>query len=161
MKAIFRLFTISALLLFLAWIAKLQFVAGGDYLFRTATVGIILAIILQTIFIQKNKEVKADMLSPLFFVNHLCLLIVYAGMMLKVAHVMRTQFEKDLVLDFFGIPATAIALIYSFSKVYMIFKASRSNKIIFYKHVLLPWCLFLFSFMLYAVYSLVLAISKS
>jgi len=138
MKAISRLFTISAILLFLAWIAKLHIVPGGDYLFRTATAGIILAIIFQTIFIHKNKEVKADMLSPLFFVNQLCLLIVYAGMMLKVAHVMRTQFEKDLVLDFFGIPATAIAMIYTFSKIHLISKASGSNKILFYKHILLP-----------------------
>lgn len=161
MNYTFKLFNLSAFFLFIAWTAKMQFIFGGDYLFRIATAGIILALILQAFIIQKNKEVKADLLSHLFLVNHLCLLIVYTGMMLKVAHVMHTQFEKDLILDFFGIPATAIAMIYTFSKVHVIFKSSGSNKILFYKHILLPWCLFLFSFILYAVYSLVLAISQS
>ncbi len=156
MKAIFRLFCISSTLLFFAWIAKLQFIYGGDYLFRIATTGIHIAIIIQTVFISKNKEVKDASLTKIFLVNNFSLLIVYMGMMLKVAHLMQSQFQKDLILDFVGIPVIVSNIIYNFAHIDRIVNAPNNIKLIFYKHVLLSWLLFLFSFLLYAVYSVVL-----
>lgn len=156
MKAIFRLYCISSLLLFIAWIAKMQFIFGGDYLFRISTTGILISIIIQTIFISKNKEVKDTSLTKVFLVNNFSLLIVYMGMMLKVAHLMQSQFQKDLILDFVGIPVIVSAIIYNFVHIDRILNAPNNIKLIFYKNVLLPWLLFLFSFLLYAVYSVVL-----
>lgn len=156
MKWTFRLFCFSVILIFIAWIAKMHFIFGGDYLFRLGTVGVLLSIISQIIGISKNSELKSDKLTNLYTVNSICLFIAYLGMMMKVSHIMNTQFEKDLVLDFFGIPAILTSIIYSFIRIDSIMETSKANKLVFLKQILFPWTVYLVSFLLYAVYSVIL-----
>jgi hypothetical protein len=156
MKWTFRLFCFSVILIFIAWIAKMHFIFGGDYLFRLGTIGVLLSIISQIIGITKNSELKSDKLTNLYTVNSICLFIAYLGMMMKVSHIMNTQFEKDLVLDFFGIPAILTSKIYSFIRIDSIMETSKANKLVFLKQILFPWTVYLVSFLLYAVYSVIL-----
>jgi hypothetical protein len=156
MKFDFRLFCISTVLLFFAWIAKMHFIFGGDYLFRIGSIGIIFSFILQIIRFSKDSELKSNNLTKQFTLNSICLLIVYLGMMLKVSHIMNSQIEKDFVLDFIGIPSIIISIIYSFINFEKIVDASKRNKLLFYKQILLPWILFVFSFLFYAIYSVIL-----
>lgn len=156
MKFTFRLFYFSIILIFLAWTAKMHFVFGGDYLFRLGTIGVLLSIVSQIIGMTKNSELKHDKLINLCVVNSICLFIAYLGMMMKVSHIMNSQFEKDFVLDFIGIPAILTSIIYNFSRIDKLLETSKTNKLLFYKQILLPWTLFLFSFLLYAIYSLIL-----
>ncbi len=69
---------------------------------------------------------------------------------------MKSQFEKDLVLDFVGIPAIFTSVLYTFLRIEKLNEASKRIKVVFYKQILLPWTLFLFSFLLYAIYSVIL-----
>ena len=156
MKLTFKLFLISIIIVFIAWIAKLHFIFGGDYLFRFGTLGILIAIIVQIILFTKNLELKSNNLTRLFILNSICLAFVYLGMMMKVSHIMNTQIEKDLVLDFIGIPAILISIIYNFAHIDKLIESSKTNKLLFYKQILLPWTLFLFSFLIYAIYSVIL-----
>lgn len=156
MKFTFRLFCFSIILIFLAWIAKMHFVFGGDYVFRFGTLGVLLSFVSQIIGITKNSELKSDKLTDLYIVNSICLFIAYLGMMMKVSHIMNSQFEKDLILDFFGIPAIMISIIYIFVRVDRIIDTTKTNKLIFLKQILFPWALFIISFLLYAVYSVIL-----
>ena len=94
MKFTFKLLCISIILIFLAWTAKMHFIFGGDYLFRIGTLGVLLSFIAQIISMTKNVELKSHMLTKMFFVNSICLFIAYLGMMMKVSHIMNTQFEK-------------------------------------------------------------------
>ena len=112
MKFTFKLFCFTTILIFLAWIAKMHFIFGGDYLFRLGTVGVLISLVFQIIFFIMNKELKSDNLTKLFIVNSISLFIVYLGMMMKVSHIMNSQFEKDLTLDFVGIPAILLSIIY-------------------------------------------------
>lgn len=156
MKYTFRLFCISIILVFLAWTAKMHFVFGGDYLFRLGTLGVLISFVTQIIALTKNTELKSNNLTKLFIINTISLLIIYLGMMLKVSHIMNSQFEKDFVLDFIGIPAILTSIIYNFSHIDKLIDASKTNKLLFYRQLLLPWTLFLFSFLLYAIYSVIL-----
>ena len=156
MQYTFRLFCISAILTFVAWIAKMHFVLGGDYLFRLGTLGVLISFVTQTISLKKNNELNSNKLTKLFITNTVSLSIVYLGMMLKVSHIMSSQFEKDFVLDFIGIPAILTSIIYNFSKIDKLIETSNTNKLLFYRQILLPWSLFLFSFLLYIIYSLIL-----
>ena len=156
MKYTFRLFSISTILLFLAWTAKMHFVFGGDYLFRLGTLGVLISFVTQIIALTKNTDLKSNNLNKLFIINTISLLIVYLGMMLKVSHIMNSQFEKDFVLDFIGIPAILTSIIYNFSRIDKLIEASKTNQLLFYRQILLPWTLFLFSFLLYAIYSVIL-----
>jgi hypothetical protein len=134
----------------------MHFIFGGDYLFRLGTAGVLLSIISQIIGITKNSELKSDKLTNLYTVNSICLFIAYLGMMMKVSHIMNTQFEKDVVLDFFGIPAILTSIIYSFIRIDSIMETSKANKMVFLKQILFPWTVYLVSFLLYAVYSVIL-----
>ena len=156
MKFTFRLFCSSIILIFLAWTAKMHFVFGGDYVFRLGTLGVLLSIVSQIIGMTKNIELKYDKLINLYIVNSICLFIAYLGMMMKVSHIMNSQFEKDFVLDFIGIPAILTSIIYNFSRIDKLIEASKTTKLLFYRQILLPWSLFLFSFLLYAIYSVIL-----
>ena len=156
MKFTLKLFCFSSCLVFIAWIAKMQFVFGGDYLFRIGTIGVLISLFIQIYKLTKLAELKFNKLLHIYIVNSIALFIVYLGMMLKVSHIMNTQLEKDLILDFLGVPAILTAIIYSFLHIENLMEASSKNKIVFYKHILLPWALFLFSFLLYAVYSTIL-----
>lgn len=156
MKYTFRLFCISIILVFLAWTAKMHFVFGGDYLFRLGTLGVLISFVTQIIALTKNTELKSNNLTKLFIINTISLLIIYLGIMLKVSHIMNSQFEKDFVLDFIGIAAILTSIIYNFSHIDKLIDASKTNKLLFYRQLLLPWTLFLFSFLLYAIYSVIL-----
>jgi hypothetical protein len=156
MKFTFRLFCISIILVFLAWTAKMHFIFGGDYLFRLGTLGVLISLVRQIIALTKNIELKSNNLTKLFIINSISLLIVYLGMMMKVSHIMNSQFEKDFVLDFIGIPAILTSIIYNFSRIDKLIEASKTNKLLFYRQILLPWTLFLFTFLLYAIYSVIL-----
>jgi hypothetical protein len=156
MKYTFRLFCISIILLFLAWTAKMHFVFGGDYLFRLGTLGVLISFVTQIIALTNNTDLKSNNLTKLFLINTISLLIVYLGMMLKVSHIMNSQFEKDFVLDFIGIPAILTSIIYNFSRIDKLIEASKTSQLLFYRQILLPWTLFLFSFLLYVIYSLIL-----
>ena len=156
MKFTFRLFCSSIILIFLAWTAKMHFVFGGDYVFRLGTLGVLLSIVSQIIGMTKNSELKYDKLINLYIVNSTCLFIAYLGMMMKVSHIMNSQFEKDFVLDFMGIPAILTSIIYNFSCIAKLIEASKTTKLLFFRQILLPWTLFLFSFLLYAIYSVIL-----
>lgn len=156
MRFTFTLFCVSIFSVCLAWIAKMHFVFGGDYLFRIGTVGILISLIFQIIFAVKNADLKSGNLVSLFVVNSVSLFIVYLGMMMKVSHIMGSQFEKDFVLDFFGIPSIFACIIYSFTHLDKLQDASKENKSMFCKQVLLPWVSFVFCFLLYAVYSVIL-----
>jgi hypothetical protein len=157
MKYTSRLFRYSIILIFVAWTAKMHFVFGGDYVFRIGTLGVLFSIVSQIIGMTKNSELIHDKLINLCIVNSVSLFIAYLGMMMKVSHIMNTQFEKDFVLDFIGIPAILTSIIYTFSCIDKLIEASKPNKLIFYRQILLPWTLFLFSFLLYAIYSVILA----
>jgi hypothetical protein len=160
MKFTFKLFSISIILIFLAWIAKMHFIFGGDYLFRIGTIGVLASFMAQIIGLTKNVELKSHTLTSMFLVNSICLFIAYLGMMMKVSHIMNTQFEKDIVLDFLAIPAIVISAIYTFNNIHRLIGTTKTNKIIFYKQIVLPWTLFLASFLLYAVYSVILTTIK-
>lgn len=158
MKISFRILCIAATLLFLAWIAKMHFVFGGDYLFRLATGGILISLVGHAFWQIRSAEIKSNKLTRLFMINTTCLFIAYLGMMMKVSHVMNTQLEKDLVLDFLGIPAILTSLIYNFVHVHKLLQATRNNKILFIRQIIFPWTLFIFSFLLYIVYSIILTV---
>lgn len=151
-----KIFFVSALIMFLGWIAKMHFIPGGDYLFRIGTIGIVTSLIIQIHNSVKIPDVKSNNLTKLFLLNGLSLIIVYSGMMLKVSHIMNTQIEKDFVLDFFGIPAIIVSIMYNFLHIDTLMKSSEKNKLLFYRQILLPWTLFLFSFLLYTIYSIIL-----
>jgi len=151
-----KIFFVSALIMFLGWIAKMHFIPGGDYLFRIGTIGIVTSLIIQIHNSVKIPDVKSNNLTKLFLLNGLSLIIVYSGMMLKVSHIMNTQIEKDFVLDFFGIPAIIVSIMYNFIHIDTLMKSSEKNKLLFYRQILLPWTLFLFSFLLYTIYSIIL-----
>lgn len=154
MKSAFRIYCISLVLLFIAWIAKLHFIFGGDYLFRTASTGIVFSLILQLIAVRAELVASSKGLMNLFRVNSVCLIIVYLGMMLKVAHLLNDQILKDLVLDFIGIPAIVLAALYSFIRSSVFIQATLQEKILVSKHIVLPWLMFIISFMLYGIFSL-------
>jgi hypothetical protein len=154
---LFRLFITSIFLTFSAWIAKMHFAFGGDYLFRIGTVGIVLSLLIQLVDVFKEHELKSKNLAKLFMLNFICLIIAYLGMMLKVSHIMNSQLEKDFVLDFLGVPAILISIIYNFAHVDKIMASPTKYKLIFYRQILLPWILFAFSFLLYGIYSLILS----
>jgi hypothetical protein len=156
MKFTFRLFCASNIIIFIAWIAKMHFIFGGDYLFRIGTFGILVSLVAQIFIIRKNPEIKSNNLNLLFIINIICLSIAFLGIMMKVSHLMNTQFEKDLVLDFIGIPAIVTSLFINFIQIDRLVGATKTAKIIFYRHIIMPWTLFLFSFLLYAVYSVIL-----
>jgi hypothetical protein len=156
MKIKNKLFPISIAIVFFAWTLKMQFIYGGDYLFRIGTIGVLISILGQIIGVKKKGEIDSNYITNIYMVNSISLFIVYLGMMLKVSHIMNTQFEKDLVLDFIGIPAVVTALIYSFKNIDKLMEISKSNKIIFYQEIILPWILFLFSYLLYNTYSVIL-----
>ncbi len=134
----------------------MHFIFGGDHLFRIGTFGILISIIVQIILFTKNIEIKSNNLTRLFILNSISLEFVYLGMMMKVSHIMNSQFEKDFVMDFIGIPAILISIIYNFIYVEKLIEASKPTKILFFKQILLPWTLFIFSFLLYAIYSIIL-----
>ena len=156
MRFSFRLYCISTGIIFLAWIAKMHFIFGGDYLFRIGTIGVLTSFLFQIPFYIKHSELRQQSLTRLYVVNSICLFIAYLGMMLKVSHIMNTQFEKDLVLDFIGIPALVISQFQLFTSAERLIHASRSNQIILMKYIVMPWVLFLVSFLLYSVYSVIL-----
>lgn len=156
MSITLKIFCFSICLVFIAWIEKMQFIFGGDYLFRLGTIGVLISLIAQIYSFTKMAELKTNKLFIVYIVNSICLFIVYLGMMMKVSHIMNSQFEKDLILDFFGIPAILTSIIYTFLCIEKFSEASKSNKLLFYKQILLPWTLFLFSFLLYAIYSMIL-----
>jgi hypothetical protein len=141
---------------FLAWILKMQFIYGGDYLFRIGTIGVLISLVAQIVAISKNAEMESYKLKNIYIVNSIGLLIVYLGMMIKVSHIMNSQFEKDLVLDFIGIPAILTSILYTFINIDKLSETSKPNKIILYKEIMLPWTLFLFSYFLYNTYSVIL-----
>jgi hypothetical protein len=134
----------------------MHFVFGGDYLFRLGTLGVLISFVSQIIALTTNTELKSNNLTKVFIINTISLLIVYLGMMLKVSHIMNSQFEKDFVLDFIGIPAILTSIIYNFSRIDKLIEASKSYKLLFSRQILFPWTLFLFSFLLYAIYSVIL-----
>ncbi len=142
--------------MFLAWILKMQFIYGGDYLFRIGTIGVLISLVAQIVAISKNAEMESYKLKNIYIVNSIGLLIVYLGMMIKVSHIMNSQFEKDLVLDFIGIPAILTSILYTFINIDKLSETSKPNKIILYKEIMLPWTLFLFSYFLYNTYSVIL-----
>ncbi len=151
MKLSFRLFCFSSMLLTLAWMAKLQFIFGGDYLFRIASLGILVALALS--IYDTCKIVQVNPMRHIFMVHLITLLLAYGGMMLKVSHLMHTQLEKVIVLDFIAYPALSFAMLYTFAHSDALLQQDRSIKTRFMKSVLLPWCVFAFSLILYAVYS--------
>ena len=142
--------------MFLAWILKMQFIYGGDYLFRIGTIGVLISLVAQIVAISKNAEMESYKLKNIYIVNSIGLFIVYLGMMMKVSHIMNSQFEKDLVLDFIGIPAILTSILYTFINIDKLSETSKPNKIILYKEIMLPWTLFLFSYFLYNTYSVIL-----
>jgi hypothetical protein len=151
-----KLFQISIAILFLAWILKMQFIFGGDYLFRIGTIGVLISIVSNIVYLNKNVEIDSNGITKIYMVNSICLFIVYTGMMLKVSHIMGSQLEKDFILDFIGIPAIVTSAIYTYKNIHKILETSKSNKIIFHKEIMLPWVLFLFSYLLYNTYSVIL-----
>jgi hypothetical protein len=157
MKLSVTLFHISSSFLFLAWIAKMHFVFGGDILFRISSVGIMVSLLTQWVALRKDPDVKATGLSGFFAMNHAALMIVCLGMMMKVSHVMSSQFEKDFMLDFIGIPAIVTNIMVAFGNVGKCIGSDRKVKVMVLRHALFPWLLFALSFMLYAVYSVMLA----
>jgi hypothetical protein len=156
MKIKNKLFNISIAILFIAWILKMQFIFGGDYLFRIGTIGVLISIVLNILYINKNVEIDSNDITKIYIVNSVCLFIVYLGMMLKVSHIMNSQLEKDLVLDFIGIPAVIASFIYTYKNIDKLLETSKSNKITLYKEIMMPWILFLFSYLLYNTYSVIL-----
>lgn len=160
MKSAFITFVVSSSMLFLAWIAKLQFIFGGDYLFRIGTIGIVISFVWMLVHLRKDKAIKSSGLSRFISINLIVLTVLYVGMMLKVSHIMNSQIEKDLVLDFIGIPAFVGCMIYNFANSSIILGTDNYFKSLLCKHIALPWVLFLFSFMLYALYSAILAVAN-
>ena len=151
-----KLFQISIAILFIAWILKMQFIFGGDYLFRIGTIGVLISIVSNIVYLKKNVEIDSNDITKIYMVNSICLFIVYTGMMLKVSHIMGSQLEKDFILDFIGIPAIVTSAIYTFNNIHKILETSKSNKIILHKERTWPWVLFLFSYLLYNTYSVIL-----
>jgi hypothetical protein len=151
-----KLFQISIAILFIAWILKMQFIFGGDYLFRIGTIGVLISIVSNIVYLKKNVEIDSNDITKIYMVNSICLFIVYTGMMLKVSHIMGSQLEKDFILDFIGIPAIVTSAIYTFNNIHKILETSKSNKIILHKEIIWPWVIFLFSYLLYNTYSVIL-----
>jgi hypothetical protein len=60
------------------------------------------------------------------------------------------------MLDYLGIPAAVFAALYSFAAPGKWYDAGSGSKVIFLRHVVLPWMLFVFSFLLYVAYSVIL-----
>jgi len=156
MKIKNKLLHLSIALIFIAWILKMQFIFGGDYLFRIGTIGVLISIVLNIIYVNKNVEIDSNDITKIHIVNSICLFIVYLGMMLKVSHIMNSQLEKDLILDFIGIPAIISSFIYTYKYIDKLLETSKSNKITLYKEIMMPWILFLFSYLLYNTYSVIL-----
>jgi len=157
MKVVLPSFWLSCAIIFLAWIAKLQFVPGGDILFRFGSTGATLALVAQLLLLPRHEAVRTSGMAGLFLVNTSALALLYAGMMLKVAHVLDTQLQKDLVLDLLGIPVLLAALTYSFGQSAKVLASDREAKVLLMRHVLYPWTVFVFSYLFYVVYSVVLA----
>jgi hypothetical protein len=157
MKNTFRLLSFSSVIIVVAWIAKMHFVYGGDILFRTATAGLVLALIIQSVLFAKHEEIRETKSLSLFLFNSVSLSILYIGMMLKVSHLLNTQFEKDLVLDFMGLPLVAISIFLNAGKAETITRLNRNTRLLFIRHILTPWLMMMFSFILYALFSAILA----
>ncbi len=151
-----KLFQISIAILFIAWILKMQFIFGGDYLFRIGTIGVLISIVSNIVYLKKNVEIDSNDITKIYMVNSICLFIVYSGMMLKVSHIMGSQLEKDFILDFIGIPAIVTSAVYTFNNIHKILETFNSNRILFHKEIIWPWVLFLFSYLLYNTYSVIL-----
>ncbi len=134
----------------------MQFIFGGDYLFRIGTIGVLISIVSNIVYLKKNVEIDSNDITKIYMVNSICLFIVYTGMMLKVSHIMGSQLEKDFILDFIGIPAIVTSAIYTFNNIHKILETSKSNKIILHKEIIWPWVIFLFSYLLYNTYSVIL-----
>ena len=64
-----KIFFVSALIMFLGWIAKMHFIPGGDYLFRIGTIGIVTSLIIQIHNSVKIPDVKSNNLTKLFLLN--------------------------------------------------------------------------------------------
>lgn len=151
------MFAIGSALTGIAWIAKMQFIPGGDLLFRIGTAGMVVGLLLQLPIAVRNVALKAGRLDRLFIVNTVVLALLHLGMMLKVAHVLDTQLQKDLVLDLLGIPVLLATLTYSFRQSANVLASDREAKVLLLRHVVYPWTVFVFSYLFYAVYSVVLA----
>ena len=134
----------------------MQFIFGGDYLFRIGTIGVLISIVSNIVYLKKNVEIDSNDITKIYMVNSICLFIVYTGMMLKVSHIMGSQLEKDFILDFIGIPAIVTSAVYTFNNIHKILETFNSNRILFHKEIILPWVLFLFSYLLYNTYSVIL-----
>ena len=152
----FKLFKISISILFLAWLAKFRFIPGGDNLFRLASAGVALSLILPL----TNLNIKANTLNPnlryMIILNCCALIILYLGMMVKVSHLVDDPFVKDILLDIIGIPLMLIAILYSFTHYKDLLHISELIKTYIVQFIALPWLLFLFSYLFYLVYSMTL-----
>jgi hypothetical protein len=134
--------------------AKLQFIFGGDYLFRIASLGILLSLA-ASIYLTKNLQVP--IIRRIFIVNLTTLIVAYCGVMLKVSHVMETQFGKDVLLDLIAYPTLFFTMLYTFAYSDVLLQQERPIKLQFLKTIVLPWCVLTFSLILYAVYSAALS----
>lgn len=152
----YKLFLISIYMLFLAWIAKMQFIFGGDYLFRIGTIGVVIALFWMLIIFRKDDALKSSGLSRIFSINLIVLAILYLGMVLKVSHLLDSQIEKDLLLDFVGIPSMLICLTHTFANIQNLLESPIGVRVLFYKHIVLAWVGFILSMVLYALYSAIL-----
>jgi len=157
MKASRTVFTIGCAVSWAAWVAKMQFIPGGDLLFRIGTAGMVVGLVLQLPIAVRNVALKASRLDRLFIVNTVVLALLHLGMMLKVAHVLDTQFQKDVVLDLLGIPVLLTTLTYSFGQSAKVLASDREAKVLLLRHVVYPWTVFVFSYLFYVVYSVILA----
>jgi hypothetical protein len=157
MKNTFRLLYFSSFIIVIAWISKMHFIYGGDILFRTGTTGVVGALLIQSFLVKGNEEIRASKTFSLFLLNGIFLTVLYTGMMMKASHLMNTQFEKDFVLDFAGLPLVVISIFMNAEKALKVVQFSDLTKILFIKHILAPWAMMLFSFILYALYSAILA----
>jgi|GEM_PF-1743032 len=160
LRYVLRLFIVSTCFIFIAWIAKFHFVYGGDHLFRAGTIGVLISLTAQIFVLVRNARPYSSGLRQFYIFNSVCLFIAYLGMMLKVSHVFSSQFEKDLILDFIGIPALVSSTIYTFIIIDKLMDASRTSAILYFRHILMPWILFLLSFLFYGMYSVILARSS-
>jgi hypothetical protein len=150
MKFASRVYSISCMVLCLAWMAKLQFVFGGDYLFRLASIGILLSL---AVSIYLTKNLLVPIIRRIFIVNLITLIVAYCGVMLKVSHLMETQFGKDFLLDLIAYPTLFFTILYTFAHLDDLLQQDRPIKLRFLKTILLPWCVLIISLILYAVYS--------
>ena len=156
MKSPFHIFIFSISILFLAWIAKMQFIFGGDYLFRIGTIGVVISFIWMLVHFKKDEAIKSSGMSRMFSINLIVLAILYLGMVLKVSHLLDSQIEKDLLLDFVGIPSMLICLTHTFANIQNLLESPIGVRVLFYKHIVLAWVGFILSMVLYALYSAIL-----